>query len=113
MQKAKVSTAPLVELQAVIDNILAFWGITDDWIEDEETRNIIKVGKRVERVDLYGRLHMERSYLLREVHRLTGRIKRTSLNYNEEILKRINAYAMEVTIPYWSIVQEVENLIEW
>ena len=56
MQKAKVSRAPLIEMQSVIDNLLAFWGIADDIIDSEQTRNIIKAGKRVERVDLFGRL---------------------------------------------------------
>ena len=49
MQKAKVSDAPLIEMQRVLDNLLAFWGIADDLIDDERIRNIIKAGKRVER----------------------------------------------------------------
>ena len=45
LEKAEKSSSPLIEIQYVIDAILAFWGIVDDLIEDENTRNIIKVGK--------------------------------------------------------------------
>ena len=51
MNRARASQAPLVELQKVTDNILAFWGIADDSIDSENVRNLIKVGKRVERLD--------------------------------------------------------------
>ena len=54
MNKAKISRAPLIEMQRVIDNILAFWGIVDDSIDSEQVRNIIKTGKRIERIDLPG-----------------------------------------------------------
>ena len=52
MNKAKLSDAPLIELQFVIDNILAFWGMIDDKLDDDHVRNIIKSGKRIERFDL-------------------------------------------------------------
>ena len=52
MNKAKISKAPLIEMQKVMDNILAFWGIADDSIESEYSRNMIKAGKRIERIDL-------------------------------------------------------------
>ena len=55
MNRAKLSEAPLLQLQKVIDNIAAFWGVADDIIEDENVRSIIKLGKRIERVDLYAR----------------------------------------------------------
>lgn len=47
MNKARISRAPLIEMQRVIDNILAFWGIVDDSIDSEQVRNIIKTGKRI------------------------------------------------------------------
>ena len=53
MQKARVSESPLIELQKVLDYLLAFWGVADDVIDDERIRNIIKAGKRIERIDLY------------------------------------------------------------
>lgn len=112
MQKASISQAPLVELQHVVDNILAFWGIVDDSIDSENVRNIIKVGKRVERLDLYGRLRMPQKEMLREVHRLVGRIPRTNLKYRQEALGDIERIVEDPAIDYESVVQKVDALVE-
>ncbi|MGN0167115.1 MAG: alpha-E domain-containing protein [Acetatifactor sp.] len=112
LNKAAESEAPMIEFQTILDDILAFWGIVDDLIEDEATRNIIKVGKRVERIDLYGRLHVDRVSMLREVHRLTGRIPRTGLRYNREIVEKLNELASENEPNYPVIVWEVERILE-
>ena len=47
MQRTAEKHAPLVGLQRVNDNILAFWGITDDSIDSQQIRNIIKAGNKV------------------------------------------------------------------
>ena len=112
MNRAKLSDSPLVELQRVTDNILAFWGLADDSIESENVRNIIKVGKRVERLDLYGRLHMPRSEMLREVHRLAGRIPRTCLKYSREYLDELDELVQSPEIDYHKVVQRVESLLK-
>lgn len=112
MNRARVSQSPLIELQKVTDNILAFWGIVDDNIDSQNVRNIIKVGKRIERLDLYGRLHMPREEMLREVHRLAGRIPQTCLKYKEENLKELSRLVEDPTIDYCSIVQEVDHLLQ-
>lgn len=112
MNRARVSQSPLIELQKVTDNILAFWGIVDDNIDSQNVRNIIKVGKRIERLDLYGRLRMPREEMLREVHRLTGRISQTCLKYKEENLKELSRLVEDPTIDYCSIVQEVDHLLQ-
>lgn len=112
LNKASLSESPMIEFQTVCDEILAFWGIVDDIIEDEATRNIIKVGKRVERIDLYGRLHADRTAMLREVHRLTGRINRTGLRYRQETVERLNELAAEGEPDYPAIVWEVERILE-
>ena len=39
MGKAQISRSPLIEMQRIIDNILAFWGIADDSIDWEQVRN--------------------------------------------------------------------------
>lgn len=112
MQKAKVSHAPLIELQRVIDNILAFWGIADDSIDSEQVRNIIKAGKRVERIDLYARLKISRTELLREVHRLIPRIARCGISYRKSNLEKIEALAMQDSIDYGQIVGLIEAVLE-
>ncbi len=112
MQRAKEDQAPAIEFQEVIDDLLAFWGIVDDQIEDENTRNIIKVGKRVERLDLYTRLKMDRVSIRREVRRLAGRIDRCSLQYREESIVELQ-YAMQDTdLDYAAILTSVERILE-
>lgn len=112
MQSARVSKAPMIEFQKVIDNILAFWGIVDDWIEDENTRNIIKIGKRVERIDLYGRLHAGYESMRREICRLTGRIDRCNIHYRKDVLDRLNKLIQEKPLNYPEIVKEIEQILE-
>ncbi|MCD7819982.1 MAG: alpha-E domain-containing protein [Lachnospiraceae bacterium] len=112
MNKARISASPLIELQHVLDDILAFWGIVDDDIDSENVRNIIKVGKRVERLDLYARLRMSREEMKREVNRLSGRIWRTCLKYRQSYLDDLTELVEAPRIDYPAIVQKVEMLLE-
>lgn len=112
MNKAAASTAPMIEFQNIMDYILAFWGIVDDLIEDEKTRNIIKIGKRVERIDLYSRLHMDRVSMLREVNRLSGRIGRCGLHYNKDVVERLSALTAQEELDYPEILKEIERIME-
>lgn len=112
MNKAAISDAPLIEFQNILDYTLAFWGIVDDQVEDEEARNIIKVGKRVERIDLYGRLCVDRNSMRREIHRINGRITRTALRYNKLALAKLNVYVEEEELNYPEIVKEIERIME-
>lgn len=111
MNKAKQSDAPIFELQHVRDNIVAFWGIVDDSIDDEHVRSMIKLGKRVERLDLYARMHMDKTELLREAGKLNRRIDRTGLNYSRKCLAHINYLVQEDEIDYKELVKEVEELM--
>ena len=111
MNKAKASASPLIELQRVVDNILAFWGIADDLIEDDNVRNIIKVGKRVERIDLYGRIGAKKKDLRREVVRLKGRINETILDFDRYRLQELVSMMDEDNLDYIKIVEDVENLL--
>ena len=112
MNRASMSNAPVTEFQKIIDNILAFWGCTDDIIEDENTRNLIKVGKRVERIDLYGRLKMPREDVTREVHRLSGRIERCNIKYNPQVIVNLNKLVKESELDYKKIVFEVDRILD-
>lgn len=111
MNKVEQSAAPLLELQKVQDNILAFWGIADDLIDSENVRNIIKVGKRVERIDLYARLRQPKEDMVREVHRLAGRIDRCSVKYDRSRLEQLKKLTDEPDLNYYQIVMEIENLL--
>lgn len=112
LKKAAISQAPMIEFQYILDYILAFWGIVDDQIEDEETRNIIKVGKRVERIDLYGRLRVDRTCMVREVHRLNGRISRTGLHYNLRVPEQLKSLIEPCELDYPEIVRVIETILE-
>lgn len=112
MAKAKKSDAPLLFFQRVQDNIMAFCGICDDLIADENVRNILKVGKRVERIDLYARTHETRVNLLREVRRLDARIKRTNLKYNEGVILNLYKLLEEEKLDYFAMVEQIEKILE-
>ncbi len=112
MNRARNSDAPLIEFQKVSDDILAFWGIVDDQIDDENTRNIIKVGKRVERLDLYARLRMDRVAMDREVCRLAGRIDRCDLRYRRESISNLRALMRAEQLDYAAIIRETERILE-
>jgi len=111
MNKAKISKAPLIEMQRVMDNILAFWGIADDDIDSEHARNMIKAGKRIERIDLYGRLHISRKQLRREVNRLVPRLERSGLRYDEDKLMELRNLVIAPEIDYYNVVAAVESII--
>lgn len=111
MNRAKISRAPLIEMQRVIDNLLAFWGIADDSIDSEQVRNIIKTGKRIERADLYARLGASRSELRREINRLAPRIERSGIKYKKENMEHLKALVEEPEIQYYKIVEEVETIL--
>ena len=111
MNKAKISNAPLIELQYVIDNLLAFWGIVDDDIDSEMTRNMIKVGRRIERIDLYGRLHHTRKELRRQVARLIPRVERSGLAYDRDNLMLLKSLVEESEIDYYKVVSVAESIV--
>lgn len=112
LQKAARSTAPMLELQKATDNILAFWGMVDDSIDSENVRNIIKVGKRVERLDLYLRLRRPPVDIRREAHRLAGRIPRTDLKYQPDKLQTLVKGAEAEAPDCHALLIQVENLLE-
>ena len=111
MNKAKISDAPLIDLQRVMDNIHAFWGVIDDEVDDEKSRNTMLIGKRVERIDIYGRLHLAKKAMVREVQRLAGRIDRSSLAYRKEVLEDLQKLIEPENLDYYRIVVEVERIL--
>ena len=111
MNRAKESDAPLIQLQKVADNIAAFWGMADDIIYDEKVRSIIKLGKRIERVDLFARLNAGNEDIKREVRRLSYRLSKSGLKYDTGKLARLIELAGEKNIDCPEIVREVEGLM--
>lgn len=113
INNAEKSKAPMLNLLKVIDNIAAFWGMADDIIEDEHVRGLIKLGKRIERVDLYARMNADKADIKREICRLAYRITKTGLQYNAENLEKLKNLASGNEINNSEIINIVENLIKF
>jgi uncharacterized alpha-E superfamily protein len=113
MNKAKISKAPLLELQNVEDDILAFWGISDDYIGDDAIRNIIKTGKCVERIDLYARLKIDIRKLRQEFDKLSPRLEKSGMSFHKDNYEMLCRLADEdEKTDYAGIVRLIENLLE-
>ena len=109
LQKASKSASPMIELQLMIDHIMAFWGTADDLIASEQVRDILKTGKRIERIDLYGRLGFPVEDLQREVHRMKFRIKKSGIPYDEQAVNGLNTLVESNQIDYYEIVRIIES----
>lgn len=83
LKAAKLSDAPLIELQAVSDNLLAFWGAVDDSIDDVVVRNLIKLGKKAELLDLKIRFEENNKELKRVFAQLDFYLHRVNVAYNK------------------------------
>ena len=83
MEFASKSSGPAVELQWVLDDIMAFRGSCEENIEEEINRNIIKSGASLERVDIFLRLGYPQEQCLKEVRHLASRLKKAQLAVNE------------------------------
>lgn len=83
IEEMSESDAPVLSLQNVIDDLLAFKGSMYEFIDDDITLDIIKLGEYVERIDLYLRLH----YSQKLIDTLKNKLLDVSNKlYNETIL---------------------------
>ena len=113
MNNASVSDAPLIDLQQIMDDLLSFWGLVDDQIDSDQIRNIIKAGKRIERIDLYARLEVEKPRLVREVRRMIPRVLRSGMKYDDMSLSRVSTLINDVNLDYEKIITNVEKVISY
>ena len=111
MNQAAISKAPLIGLQKVTDNIAAFWGMADDAIDESSIRNMIRVGKLVERIDLYARLKEPPERIRREARRLTNRIDKSTMRYSLKTLAHVNYLVQLDELPYEILIESVEKLV--
>lgn len=111
LKAAKISDAPLIELQAVMDNLLAFWGIVDDSIDDVVVRNLIKLGKKAELLDLKLRFNEDSKEIKRVFEQLDFYLHRVNIEYS-----RVAYYELALAFERGDDVTEetirsLENLI--
>ncbi len=109
------SSAPVYDLQQVIDYLNAFWGCMDDQVEDEVSRNIIKCGKYLERLDLYLCLDYPAKAVDKEFSKFVNRLHRSGLSYrpeNERKLKEIIGLGEEWKSRKEEALENLWNLFE-
>ena len=86
MHNAKRGGAVIADLMLTIDHILAFWGCVNDMIDNEQVRNIMKLGKGFERLDLYLSLGLADSDVIREYRRMKQFLAKSRLRYDESVI---------------------------
>lgn len=113
IRRAAISYSPVLELQSVCDNILAFWGMADDSIMESRVRDLIKTGRRIERVDLFARMHYDPAKMKEAIKRLTSyRLVRSGLGCRQERVAALEAYLTAGDLDYQDIVNQVEMIFQ-
>lgn len=74
----------IVNLQQVTDNLIAFWGAVDDYIVENNARDLIKAGKYIERLELYNHFNEDMNLKNSAINRLS---RYASLLKNGEAIK--------------------------
>lgn len=111
MELAARSDSPNVELQWVLDDIMAFRGSLDDSVEVESARNITKTGSMVERISLMLRLDWQPERLEPELRKLLNRLYKTDLSVNREALELVERCAMgSGAVEHAALLRSVEGL---
>ncbi len=95
MEKSKGSNAPLLKVQEVTDWIFAFWGSADDNIEAESSRNILKFGRSIERIDLYTRLDVPIEMVRKEFSIMLNRLYKVGVEFNADAISRLTRMILE------------------
>lgn len=95
MELAARSEAPAVELQWVLDDIMAFYGSFDGSVDIENARNITKTGGLVERLSLMLRLDLQPEKVEPELQKLVNRLYKTDLTPQPDALAVIEKQALE------------------
>lgn len=95
LKRGKSSSAPMLKLQEVFDCIFAFWGCADDYVESETTRNILKFGRSVERLDLYTRFSYPPKLIKKEFSILLNRLYKVGVECNIDATNKLMNIILE------------------
>ncbi len=112
LRNAKNSEIELLDLQKVLDYILAFWACTDDYIDSEQIRSVIKAGRHLERLNLYLRLRKSKECMMKPFHMLVARLRKGYLDYDKDALDRLGMNVTSSQIDYWDGVKVSETIIK-
>ncbi len=114
MEKASESDTPGVQLQWVMDDIMAFRGSCEETIYDEQARAMIKLGVSLERVDLYLRLDMGSELTRREFERMFNRLYKAQLTPHKERMDLLVDAMLDSTAQpkrtAYELIDALENL---
>lgn len=112
LEEASKSQSSDIQLQWVLDDIMAFRGSFAEYIEESEVRNTIRCGASVERVGSYIRLEVEDALLIKELKKLQTRLHRTHLEYNNDSLAYIQQFLSnkEEFPNHFDLLSHVESL---
>ncbi len=102
----------ILDLQVVIDYILAFWACLSDTVENYEVKTVVKLGRRIERLDLYLRLRKDISDIKKALFLLDDRIKRASVPYAIENYIVLKQMINDETIDYDKAIYLIESLVD-
>ena len=112
IEAAQRSDSPLLDLQSVQDNVMAFKGCVDDYVASNSARNIIKCGMSVERIDLYARLSYHLEELKTEVRRLANRINRTGAPFDNDAFKQVVEIVFSPEFPEGTTYEQLGELLK-
>lgn len=112
LKNSKNSPAALLELQKVLDHILAFWACIDDEIDSEQIRSVIKIGRHLERINLYLRLRKSKDFMMKPFHMLVVRLRKGYVEYDKNELDRLGMNITGNTIDYLDGVKTSESIIK-
>lgn len=111
MKTARREETYLADLMLVIDHILAFWGCVNDLIYDEQTRNIIKLGQGIERLDLYLSLDRSAADICREYRRMKQFLSKSLIHFDDSVLYTIENMIYDDAVSYGNLRSLLRNLI--
>ncbi len=113
LELASSDSAPGIELQWVIDDVMAFRGSCDDFIEEEYIRNIIKCGISVERMSLYLRLGYNLEQASKEIKKMMNRLHKSGLEAQAMSVGTIELYKMDKSesVSEEELLRAIENLV--
>lgn len=101
----------LLDLQLVVDHILAFWASLSENVLDYDVRDIIKLGQRQERMDMYLRLRKQPKDIVKAYNSLDHRLHKTIIPFDLLKMETLKKNIYKNPINYSESIVCVEGLL--
>ncbi|WP_317855926.1 alpha-E domain-containing protein [Chakrabartyella piscis] len=114
LELASKSKSCAVELQWVLDDIMAFRGSYAEFVEKTSTRNTIRCGASVERLGTMIRFDATELEIRKECKKLLHRLERSGLDHDAEQLAYITEFisSEEENLNRFELISKVESLFQ-